>query len=74
MGTTSTARYNTENQALANHWYLAEHVLLHALVKYTIQFALQHTFVYTRYNHIFWAITVSVSAGNGWQCQYTVTG
>ena len=29
-----------ENQALANRWSLAEHVLLYALVKYTIQLAL----------------------------------
>ena len=36
-----------ENQALANHPYSVEHVLLHALVKYTIQLALKNTFSYT---------------------------
>ena len=36
-----------ENQALANHRCSVEHVLLHALVKYTIQLALQNTFSYT---------------------------
>ena len=45
-----------ENQVLANHRCSAEHVLLHALVKYTIQLALQNTFSYTCYNHVFWAI------------------
>ena len=44
-----------ENQALVNHRCSAEHVLLHALVKYTIQLALQHTCVYTWYNRVFWA-------------------
>ena len=44
-----------ENQALANHRCSVEHVLLHALVKYTIQLALQNTFSYTRYNRVFWA-------------------
>ena len=44
-----------ENQALANHRCSAEHVLLYALVKYTIQLALQHMFAYTRYNCVFWA-------------------
>ena len=34
-----------ENQAVANHRCSAEHVLLHALVKYMIQLALQHTFI-----------------------------
>ena len=41
-----------ENQALANHRCSAEHVLFHAMVKYTIQLALQHTFAYTRYKCI----------------------
>ena len=45
-----------ENQAIVNHRCSAEHVLLHALVKYMIQLALQHTFVYTQYNHVFWAL------------------
>ena len=44
-----------ENQALASHRCSAKHVLLHALVKYTIQLALQHTFAYTRYNRVLWA-------------------
>ena len=42
-----------ENQALASHRCSVEHVLLHALVKNTIQLALQHTFAYTRYNRVF---------------------
>ena len=45
-----------ENQALANHWCSVEHVLLHALVKYTIQLALQSTFSYTWYNGVVWAL------------------
>ena len=45
-----------ENQALANHRCSEEHVLLHALVKYTIQLALQNTFSYTRYNRVVWAL------------------
>ena len=45
-----------ENQAPANHLCSVEHVLLHALVKYTIQLALQNTFSYTRYNHVVWAL------------------
>ena len=44
-----------ENQALANHRCSAKHVLLHALVKYTIQIALQNMFSYTWYNHVVWA-------------------
>ena len=44
-----------ENQALVNHPCSVEHVLLHALVKYTIQFAVQNTFSYTRYNPVVWA-------------------
>ena len=36
-----------ENQALANHRCSVEHVLLHALVKYTIQLALPNMFSYT---------------------------
>ena len=44
-----------ENQALANHPCSVEHVLLHALVKYTIQLALQNTFSYTQYNRVVWA-------------------
>ena len=44
-----------ENQALANHPCSAKHVLLHALVKYTIQLALQNVFSYTRYNCVVWA-------------------
>ena len=44
-----------ENQALANHPCSLEHVLLHALVKYTIQLALQNTFSYTWYNRVVWA-------------------
>ena len=43
-----------ENQALVK--LSAEHVLLHTLVKYTIHLALQHTFAYTRYNHVLWAL------------------
>ena len=43
-----------ENQALANHPCSVEHVLLHALVKYTVQLALQNTFSYTRYNRVVW--------------------
>ena len=53
-----------ENQALSNHRCSAEHVLLHALVKYTIQLALQHKFVYTQYNHVFWALRSVIS----WDC------
>ena len=45
-----------ENQALANHWCSAKHVLLHALVKYTIQLALQNTLSYTRFNRVVWAL------------------
>ena len=41
-----------KNQGLANHPCSVEHVLLHALVKYTIQLALQNMFSYTRYNHV----------------------
>ena len=48
-----------ENQALANHRCSVEHILLHALVKYTIQLALQNTFSYTWYNHVFWALAVT---------------
>ena len=44
-----------ENQALVNHRCSAEYVLLHALVKYTIQLAVQNTFVYTRCSCVFWA-------------------
>ena len=44
-----------ENQVLVNQQCSAEHVLLHALVKNTIHFALQHKFVYTQYNRLFWA-------------------
>ena len=46
----------TENQALANHPCSVEHILLHALVKYTIQLALQSMFSYTRYNRVVWAL------------------
>ena len=42
-----------ENQALASHRCSAEHVLFHAQVKYTIQLALHHMFLYTRYNRVF---------------------
>ena len=56
-----------ENQAPPNHRCSVEHVLFYALVKYTIQLALQNTFSYTRYNHVFWALTsqqhTSVSQG-----------
>ena len=45
-----------ENQALANHWCSVEQVLLHALVKYTIQLALQSTFSYTRYKRVVWTL------------------
>ena len=48
-----------ENQAVANHRCSAEHVLLHALVKYTMQFALQHMFAYTWYKHVFWALLLA---------------
>ena len=44
-----------ENQGLANRRCLAEHVLLHALVKYMIPLALQHMFTYTQHNREFWA-------------------
>ena len=50
-----------ENQALANHWCSAKHVLLHALVKYTIQPALQSTFSYTRYNSVVWTLACATS-------------
>ena len=47
-----------ENQALGNHRCSVEHVLLHVLVKYTIQLALQNMFsYYTRYNRVVWALT-----------------
>ena len=46
-----------ENQALVNHPCSAKYVLLHALVKYTIQLALQNTFSYTRYNCVVWALS-----------------
>ena len=45
-----------ENQALANPRCSVEHVLLDALVKYTIQLALQNTFSYTRYKRVVWAL------------------
>ena len=48
-----------ENQVLANHRCSAEHVLLHGMVKYTMQLALQHMFAYTWYNHVFWALCFS---------------
>ena len=51
---------SAENQALANHQCSVEHVLLHALVKHTIQLALQNTFSYTRYNRVFWPLLTSL--------------
>ena len=45
-----------ESQALANHRCSVEHVLLHALVKYRIQLALQNT-LSTLYNRIVWALS-----------------
>ena len=36
--------------------------LLHALIKYTMQLALQNTFSYTRYNRVIWAL---LSGGKG---------
>ena len=58
-----------ENQALANHQCSVEHVFLHALVKYTIQLALQNTFSYTRYNRVDWALHAggSVAGSASWQ-------
>ena len=44
-----------ENQALVKPAALSRACLLHALVKYTIQLALQHTFVYTHLCRVFWA-------------------
>ena len=52
-----------KNQALANHRCSAEHSLLHALVDYMIQLALKHTFVYTQYNHVFWALIKTTTKG-----------
>ena len=40
-----------------------EHGLLHALVKYTIQLALQNVFSYTRYNRVLWALHRQAIAG-----------
>ena len=48
-----------DNQAVANHPCSVEHVLLYALVKYTIQLALQNTFSHTRYNLVVWALVGS---------------
>ena len=53
-----------ENQALVNHRYSVERILLHALVKYMIQPALQHTFAYTWYNRVFWALLL------GWMFEH----
>ena len=55
-----------ENQALANHQRSVEHALLHALVKYTIQLALQNAFSYTRYNRVFWALPPGQRGGRNW--------
>ena len=41
-----------ENQAQVNHRCSAKHVLLYALVKYTIQLALQSMFSYTWHNRV----------------------
>ena len=68
-----------ENQALANDPCSVEHVLLRALVKYMIQLALQHTFSYTRYDCVVWALAsqqhASVSQGricsNNFTCCHT---
>ena len=49
-------RSEIENQAVANHRCSAKHVLLHALIKYTIQLPVQNTFSYTLYNRVVWAL------------------
>ena len=53
---TCSLKICAENQALANHPCSVEHVLRHALVKYTIQLALQNKFSYTWYNRVVWAL------------------
>ena len=45
-----------ENQALANHPCSVEQVLLHALVKYTIQLALQNTFSSSSSSSSWWSL------------------